>query len=435
MEIKILYNLIKRLFTSALIFTLVFFILSAIIDIYYFNRVAHKDPGARGQICYSDFRVFWRASRNIYLDIAENKKLQAGHRTVYDKSQKFYHFRYSPLAAVIMIPFGMPRYPATGLILWYITLNLIFLAALFLLTKRLTRDFNLTIEHRYILLWGMFFLMLRFYLNNISLGQTDILVAFLFVLFLISYITKKEILSGITFALLLQFKLLFLPILVYFFLTRKMKIVASAVISFAAFLLIPALLVGWDKNIILLKEWNGILGMSLPSQILNYKNQSITYAICSFLLKINFIKESVMPKYIFYLFSALFTLAAYAATGFFIKKESYRNETAGKYIEVSLALVISLLFSPIVWLAHFMVLIIPVAVCILFTIKSEKQNILYVFWVIFIVLSCVVGTDFTKFIPVINKLRFINVALGTVFLASGMIYAFLTIPPDFKNSA
>jgi hypothetical protein len=36
----------------------------------------------------------------------------------------------------------------------------------------------------------------------------------------------------------------------------------------------------------------------------------------------------------------------------------------------------------------------------------------------------VVGTDITKFIPALSKTRFINIALGTLFLSYALVHSY-----------
>ncbi|GAF89246.1 unnamed protein product, partial [marine sediment metagenome] len=103
------------------------------------------------------------------------------------------------------------------------------------------------------------------YLMNLSLGQTDVVITLLFVLFLIAYAGNKEILCGVLLALILQFKLSFLPILLYFLFTGRITLIVSTGIGFALFLFIPSYMIGFEKNLLLLKDWVDILGFSVPS--------------------------------------------------------------------------------------------------------------------------------------------------------------------------
>jgi hypothetical protein len=52
---------------------------------------------------------------------------------VYDRSEPFYHFRYTPLTTFFMVPFALIACPSSALLLWFIMLN-IALAGFFILS-------------------------------------------------------------------------------------------------------------------------------------------------------------------------------------------------------------------------------------------------------------------------------------------------------------
>lgn len=442
--------MVKKLFTNILIFLVVFVLISIIADIYYYNRVIQKDSSGKNQICYSDFRVLWTAAYNIHHHVLrDNSSNPVAFRLfwfldprfrnsvrpialegeppdtykIYNTSVNFYHYRYSPFIAFIMMPFGKLHNQGRTLAIWYMVLNIAFLSSLLFINIEINKTFGLLNKYRYTILWGVLLGSLRFYFMNISLGQTDILIAFLFTLFLMAYIRNKEILCGIMLGLILQFKLFFLPTLLYFIFIKKWKIILSTIVSFISFLFIPAYMIGLDKNMALLKDWFSILGLSISSQILNVKNQSIVYAVSNLLLKIAAAKNIfAAPEYLFYLISAAFIFPIYIFMVRFKKNVPIENEKKYNYLGVSLLIIVSLLFSPIAWESHFITLIIPLGAAIYFTINSCKRKIMYAGLGAFFILSCVVGTDLTKFIPIINKASANNIAFGTIILALTIIY-------------
>ncbi|MCK4463180.1 MAG: DUF2029 domain-containing protein [Candidatus Omnitrophica bacterium] len=442
--------MIKKLAINIFIFLIVFIIITIIADLYYYNRVIQKDSANKNQICYSDFRVLWFAAYNLrhhilkvwnqpkgrptfrpfwFLDSKLRKQAypiaRTGEYTVYKNDKKYYHYRYTPFVAFFMMPLGKISHQGHALLIWYIILNIAFLSTLLLMRKQINTDFGLNREHRYLILWSSFLVSLRFYLMNISLGQTDIIVAFLFVLFLMAYVRNKEILCGILFALILQFKLFFLPMLAYFLFIGKRKLILSTIIGFVCFLFIPAYMIGIEKLMLLLRDWIEILSISISSQILNAKNQSIVYAMSNLLLKTDCIKNFfTSPKYLFYFLSMGLLLFSYAIMARFRKSVKSDNEKKYKYLELPILIITSLLFSPIAWEAHFITLIIPLGAAIFFTVTSVKRGVLYSVLGVFFILSCVVGTDLTKFIPCINELNFMNIAVGALFLAFAVIYGY-----------
>jgi len=421
----------RKAFTNLYVFLIAFAIISLSADICFLGRNTSGEPGMEGWEGMPDFKVFWVSARNLDYrmspaaqDPSVKSTLQRKY-PVYDKNERFYHFRYSPFMALALIPIGRITYPAMALFLWSIFCNIIFLSAVLLLTRRLSRDFNAPDTHRYIILWGAFLATARYYLMILGQGQTDALVAFLFVVFLLAYLDKKEILCGVILALILQMKLLFLPLLLYFLVRGRIKLLTSTIVSFFALLFLPACFIGLSETMALLKNWMDILSMTVTSQLLNLKNQSIAYGISVLLLKNSYIKENVRPEYLIYPLSGLFTLFSYMAILWFRRSARNTNEIKHDYIEISMLLIVSLLFAPTSWEAYYVNLIIPLAITILFTLRSRKRGLLCAAMGMYFILSCAIGTDLTKYIPGVNSFRFINISLGTIFLLFAMIYSYI----------
>ena len=178
-----------------------------------------------------------------------------------------------------MIPFASIKYPAHALILWFLMLNAALAAALIILASIIAKDLGLTASGRALALWSAFLVSLKFYFMSLSVGQSDVIVALFFVLFLAAYVRGRDIAGGLAFALILQFKPFFAPAMLYFLLAGRRKLFISSGAWFLALLIAPVAIAGFDKAMALLNDWVGILTMSIPSQILNHKNQSITYFI------------------------------------------------------------------------------------------------------------------------------------------------------------
>ncbi len=439
----------KKIFTSILFFILVFTIISAIADVYYRHRVTPKEPGKQNWTGQCDFRVYWTAGYKLINyafsdpgtlagrlafgiirpnDAEYEKELEyyIGHdRTrVYDMSEPRYHYRYSPLAAFFMIPFSMIAYPIHALTVWLIMLNISLLAALLLLIRQIHSDFHISRDVRYMILWSAFIVSLRFYLLNIDLGQFDVFIALFFVLFLMAYIRGREIVCGIILALIAQFKPQFILILPYFLLSGKKKLVLSALLSFTAFLFAPAALIGFEKTASLLKDCKEALSLSIQSQILDPKNQSITYFVGKSILGISALKASIRADRLFYALSAILTMSAYIPL-LLLKRSLKREEDKKfKYLEIALLIIITLLFSPQVWIAQFICIIIPAGITALFLSTSRKKGYIYAALAGFFVLSVIVGTDLTKFTPAIKNMRFINISIGVLFLTYALVESY-----------
>ncbi len=407
--------MLKKLFITFVIFIITFAIISISADIYYHGRLTyHPDSDGKERLCASDFRVFWTAARNM----------RSTEGIVYDKSEAFYHFRYSPFGALVMVPYGLIAYAPLALNVWFITLNVAMLLALLLLVNQLSAGFNISRGQKYIILWTTLIVSLRFYFMSLAVGQIDVIIALLFVFFLLAYVRDKELLSGIILALILQFKPLFLPALFYFLIAGKKKLVISTIIAFFLFLIAPVFVVGFERTATLLKNWVAILEISVPSQLLNYKNQSVTYFVGKLLLKDATLQKLISVKDLFYILGGALTLSAYILMLRFKRSVVRRDADKYKYVEVSGIILTTLLFSPIAWVAHFINLIIPFSVTILFVLNSKKKKALYWSLGAFFLLSWVIGTDFTNFIPYVNKIHFINIALGTIFLTYALFSSY-----------
>lgn len=453
-------KMIKKFFSNIFIFLIVFAILSAIADVYYYSEVVQDTGSGVGEISYSDFKVMWQGGYDLHKYILKEEKTKGymlfhqfwflspslrqnvkptakpGEYIVYKRGDGFYQFRYSPFAAFLMMPFGKILHKNISLAIWYILLNFFYLAALLLIVKTLTNKKNAISFHGYLILWVTFLASLRFYFMNIDLGQTDVLVAFLLALFLLAHVKNRPVLCGILLAFILQFKLFFAPVLLYFLITKRIKIVVSALLAFAVFLFIPSYMIGISKNVALIKDWLRILSSSIPSQLLIDKNQSITYALSVLLLKIGTVSNvirnfSIDPKYLFYAIGGGLTILSYSfmakMKGVYDKNKK-GNERLFKAFEVSMLVIITLLFSPIAWQAHFMPIIIPLGFSIYLLLKQNKKTVPVLMLLCFFLLSSILGTDLTKFIPLLNQLHFVNIATGVIFLALGIIYAYTQHP-------
>lgn len=446
--------MIKKVFYNIYVFLAAFLILSVAADIYYYNRVIEKDAYPKGQICYSDFRVFWQAAHNMRYHIvyvSDNLKGEftfkplwflspvyranvmvtarddIGHLEfrVYNKEEPFYHFRYSPFIAYAMIPLGRIKTPGDALIVWYILLNAVLCLALFVLVKLLCADFGLSAEQGLAILWFTSAAALRFYLVNISLGQTDILVLSILVIFLAAYVRRYFAVCGVMLALVLQLKPFFLPVLIYFLVSGRAKIVLSTLLCLAAFLVIPSHYVGMAKALSLIKDWVEIVSISVPSQVLNAKNQSFVFFIGNIIARFRGAGGGVKLAYFL---GGTLTLCVYTLLYLTKRNLRGRDETGFAYLEISILIVTSVVFSPLVWEAHFIALSIPFAAVFAFMKNSADRILIYAALSLFFILSCVAGTDLTKFIPHMNNAKFINIALGALFLSAGLIYSYKRRP-------
>ncbi|MGB3112992.1 MAG: glycosyltransferase family 87 protein [Candidatus Omnitrophota bacterium] len=411
----------RKIFTNVFVFLVVFILISECADLFYVYKNTTDMPGKFGWEDRADFSVYWEAGFNL-------SQRGMSHRDrsdypVYDLNEPFHHFRYSPFFAFLMIPFGMIRYSREALFWWYLLLNILFLASFFLFSKELRLDFKAREGQRCIVMWAAFIGTLRYYLMNMRQGQTDVIVAFLFALLLVSYLRDRDLVSGLIIALILQMKPSFFPVLIYFLFIRKIRIAVYTVIIFALLQLLPAFLVGINEAVMLFKEWIDMLRMSVPSQVLNFKNYSVPYAVTVQLMKINVIRAIISPRALIYALSAISALAVYALTARFRRRVLERDEKRFRYLEISILIMTSLLFSSLTWEAHFTALLVPIGTAVYFAMNSSKQKVIYAALGAYLALS-LFGTDLTTWIPVIGGVRFINISIATFFLAFAVVLGY-----------
>ena len=424
---KVSLSPVTKLFSSILPFLIAFAALSVTIDVYYLSRNTCSESGMDGWTGLSDFKVYWVAARNMEKRLVPGAaEAQADRYPVYDRNEKFFHFRYAPLAAILFVPFGKFEYPAAALLLWSFLSNLFFLAALLLLARRMQLDFKISAMTKNVILWGGAVGTLKYYFMDVAQGQTNTLVALLFVLFLIFYIKDRDIACGAVLAVILQMKLMFLPIALYFLLRGRLKLILSAAVTFAALLVLPACWLGAQGALAMTKEWAGILTMSVPSQLLDYKNQSFVYAITVQLFKISAVQGAFSAEQLVYPMSAFFTILVYAVTLWLRRFAKRTGEAQFKYIEISMLIFAALFFSPLSWGAYYLMLIIPLSITIYLTMKSSRRRVIYFALGAYFFLTSMYGTDITDWIPVVNTWHFIHLSLGTLFLFFAMLYSCFT---------
>jgi hypothetical protein len=186
-----------------------------------------------------DFAVYWTAAS------------RAAHaEPLYRPSDGHYQFKYLPAFAVLAIPIGLLPEP-TAEIVWFTT-SVALLVALVALAIRLP------VERRMPPGWLAFITVvsfLKFYAQELVLGQVNILFAVVATGALLAMRARREASAGVLVALAIVIKpyaVLFLPWLVA---RRRLPSIAVAGAGFVALLVLPAALYGWGGNAELHREW------------------------------------------------------------------------------------------------------------------------------------------------------------------------------------
>lgn len=400
-----------------LIFLAAFFIASFLIDVYYLNKVSIKFSNPPWEISYSDFRVF-RDTANAfhfrYLNSISYGPVDIRYGPIYDFQKDFYHFRYSPFAVYLFLPFA--KIPAgIALLIWSFITNALFLCSILFLAY--IYDFGRTVplNLNVITPFVIGLLVLRPYLNVVSLGQTDVFIAFLLVLVLLFYSSGMYVISGIALALILHFKPFFLPILLYFALSRKWRLLLATIITFIAFLAIPTVRPGYRQELFpLIHDWVRMMGHSISSQLANPKNESFLYTI----LKMANASGNVN---IVYLTSSILQLLAVAALLWWSAKVALKKRDIFLTLEIPYLIIAILLCSPLIWKAALIYTIIPCAFILYNYVYGIKSRLSVICLIAFFVLTTVFNSDILKYVPITGIGNFKFIPLGVLFLFISLV--------------
>lgn len=120
---------------------------------------------------------------------------------------------------------------------------------------------------------------LRFLILNIDRAQVNILILLLLFFFAYYFMNKKDTLCGIYLGIAAAIKLTPVIFLVLLLMKKRFKAAASAIAVFITLLFIPCFKWGIRANSKMLSDWFGVLKDTLPSEYLQYKNQSLMAAI------------------------------------------------------------------------------------------------------------------------------------------------------------
>lgn len=186
-----------------------------------------------------DFAVYWTAAA------------RAAHaEPLYRPDDGHFQFKYLPAFAVLAIPIGLLPIGAAETV-WFFT-------SIALLVALVSMALRLPVEQRVSVGWLAFITVissLKFFAQELVLGQVNILFAVVVTGALLAMKTQKEASAGALIAIAILIKpyaVLFLPWLVA---RRRVPSIAVAGAGFAALLILPAALYGWDGNANLHREW------------------------------------------------------------------------------------------------------------------------------------------------------------------------------------
>jgi hypothetical protein len=208
----------------------------------------------------ADFAVSYRASQ----------RLEAG-ETLYQTADGHYMFKYLPASALLYLPLGqLPIELAKAA--WFV-ISLVALVWSLVLVRSLV-----PLPHRPYLLTLSFFVLAKYFLHELRLGQINILVMLVMLLACRSLARPGRASEAAAGALagaataLKPYAAVFVPYLLF---RRSWAGAAAAAGVLAIALLVPAMFYGLQGNVRLLQEWAATLSQSTPALLTNNDDVSV----------------------------------------------------------------------------------------------------------------------------------------------------------------
>ena len=194
----------------------------------------------------------------------------ASGESLYRESDGHWQFKYLPAFAVAIAPLAkMPPVAARGV--W-------FFLSVALLVVLVNRSYAMLPGRRSraaFLVWLTILAMGKFYVREVGLGQTNLLLAVLVLTALACWMRGRDVAAGALLAaaaVVKPYAVLFLPYLVA---RRKWNAAASFVVVLLGALALPVVTYGWSGNLSQLHEWWVVITTSTAPNLTNQDNISI----------------------------------------------------------------------------------------------------------------------------------------------------------------
>jgi hypothetical protein len=237
----------------------------------------------------SDFRIFVEASR----ELLEKKDFYSHHfdPNITKKDSILYYY-YSPLFALIIAPFSFLPHPIIY-ILWKL-LNLFFLFRIWKIAENMlglnTLDKKLVNK---ITLFSFLFISFFIYFNFHNLQMT-IFLLYLSLEGIHAIEDEEKILKGaLLISIAINVKLLTLVMVPYLFYRNQIKSVVLIVLFSIVLLFLPALFIGWDYNLAMIRSWWNLLQSYSQLKFIDKDVQSLTALIPILLTEVEDKNQSV----------------------------------------------------------------------------------------------------------------------------------------------
>ena len=291
---------------------------------------------ARIQYEMIDF-ITWRQSAVRALQAEPLYRPEDGH----------YQFKYLPMFAVVMAPLGTLSQDV-GKLIWF-AISVVFLAALLRWSVVALPDRRLSLVT---LLVTTVILMAKFYVHELLLGQTNLLLGVLLVGALLAVQRDRALSAGALIGAAVFVKPYALILMPWLFVAKGWRAAAMAASVVTTGLLLPATVYGWIGNLDLLRGWLRTVTDSTAPNLLGNDNVSIA---------------AMWAKWLGPGSSAtVLTLVTLASIGglLIVSWRRRRGLAAPEYLECALLMLLIPLVSPQGW-DYLLLLATPAVVCLM----------------------------------------------------------------------
>ncbi|OGL43982.1 MAG: hypothetical protein A2W05_04805 [Candidatus Schekmanbacteria bacterium RBG_16_38_10] len=324
-------------------------------------------------------------------------------------------YKYPQFFAIIFSPFTFLP-PFLSAIIWYL-MNIFFLACSVILSIKIVNN-NYRSDGSILYIIPLLITSL-FLIDNLMLGQVNILILFLICSTFYCFKIRRDYLAGIFLACSISIRITPLLFLLYFLYKKQYKIIAGVIIGLIIFLLIfPSVFLGFEKNTAELKGWSNKMLVPFISEgkvILRFNNQSLPAALNRFLRNVNAGKTK-NPIYvnILDLNKATVNKIVLISNVLIIltllllcrSNSSDRNNPLLPF-EFSSVLMATLFISATSWTFHFSLLLFPYIVGMNFLLKEKKTSLPYK-----LMLGSIIASSFFYLLTISDLMRALSCILA-----------------------
>ncbi len=334
---------------------------------------------------YCDFRVYYKAAQDFAI----------GKNIYFRETEEVTPFKYSPFFALVAAPLSFLPIKAASAVFW--SLNFFAAVLLFYAAFRLFDGppfSNLQGPKRFWVLGLAVLCVLQYVFLVWDSGQVSIFICAMLLLALKCSDDGHEARAGALLAGAMLIKYMPVIVLPYLLMQKRVKTVFWTVMFTGLFLLLPAVWVGWSKNMAYLSSWiPSIIGTSLDTfSYTNYKNQSII----SMVLRLFSPTEYHLQIMSLSFNQALILGYAAALALYAVVFIPGRLPSWDRKINYALLFICLPLFNPNAWLINFVALAVPFMFLIRYAFCALRRDWLVILGTALVsVMINLIGRDVT----------------------------------------